>query len=124
LPETARGGREYRGTLPLAVRRFSLKLPEVERSLLQSLEREFVDYLLDDVVAGVEEPLNLIELCLARPHATLVELVALFPWREGLKRSIAQKESRLADHLQSLLAAEIPLPPEIVKTLAELGLPD
>jgi hypothetical protein len=124
LPETARGGREYRGLLPQAVRRFASKLPEAERSLLKSLESEFVDYLLDDIVAGVEEPLNLIERCLARPEATLAELVDLLPWRGGLKRSVAQKESRLVDHLRSLLAAEIPLPPEIVEMLAERGSPD
>src|SRR5262245_10184578 len=122
--QMARGGREYRGLLPQAVRRFSSKLSDAERSLLQSLETEFVDYLLDDVVAGVEEPLNLIELCLACPEATLAELVDLFPWQEGLKRSVVWKETRLADHLRSLLAAEIPLPPAIVKTLAERGLPD
>jgi hypothetical protein len=124
LPETARGGREYRGVLPQAVRRFSFKLPEAERSLLRSLETEFVDYLLDDVIAGVEEPLNLIELCLIRPEASLAELVDLFPWREGLKRSVAWKESRLADHLRSLLATGILLPPKIVETLAERGSPD
>lgn len=122
-PQTARS-REYRGVLPQAVRRFSFKLPEAERSLLQSLESEFVDYLLDDVVAGVEEPLNLIELCLARPEATLSELVDFFPWREGLKRSVDWKESRLTDHLRSLLAAGLTLSPEIVKTLAERGSPD
>src|SRR5262245_54060397 len=124
LPETARGGREYRGVLPQAVRRFSFKLPEAERSLLRSLETEFVDYLLDDVIAGVEEPLNLIELCLIRPEASLAELVDLFPWREGLKRSVAWKESRLADHLRSLLAAGILLPPKIVEMLAERGSTD
>ncbi len=122
-PQSARSGRKYSGLLPQAVRRFSLKLPEAERSLLQSLECEFVDYLLDDVLAGVEEPLNLIELCLVRPEATLAELIALFPWREGLKRSVAQKEERLTNHLRSLLTAGIPLPPKIVETLAERGSP-
>jgi len=124
LSGVARGSREYRGVLPHAVRRFSSKLPEGERSLLRSLEREFVDYLLDDVVAGVEEPLNLIELCLAHPTATLAELVDLFPWREGLKRSVARKESRLGDHLRSLLAAGIPLPLEIVEMIEGGGSPD
>lgn len=62
------------------MRRLSSKLSAAERSLLQSLEREFVDYLLDDVVAGVEEPLNLIDLCLASPEATLAELVDLMRW--------------------------------------------
>src|SRR5262249_37409140 len=122
-PQTARG-HGYSGLLPQAVRRFSSKLSAAERSLLQSLEREFVDYLLDDVVAGVEEPLNLIELCLARPEATLAELVDLMRWREGLKRSVAQKEARLATHVRSLLAAGIPLPQKIVETFTELGSPD
>jgi hypothetical protein len=120
----AQGSREYKGALPQAVRRFSIKAPEQDRSLVQSFEREFVDYLLDDVITGIEKPLRLIELCLAYPTATIAELVEIFPWEEGLKRSQEWKEFWVADHLQSFLAHKIPLPPEIVETLGDTGKAD
>jgi hypothetical protein len=106
------------------VRIFSVKAPEQERSLVQSFEREFVDYLLDDVMTGVEKPLRLIELCLAYPTATIAELAEIFPWEEGLKRSQAWKEAWVADHLRSFLEHKIPLPLEIVETLGNRGKAD
>jgi hypothetical protein len=121
---SAHGSREYKGVLPQAVRRFSIKLPGRESSLVQSFEREFVDYLLGDIMTGAEKPLRLIELCLAYPAATLTELVDLFPWEEGLKRSQEWKEAWVADHLRSFLVYRIPLPPEIVETLGDEGRPD
>lgn len=123
LPTSVQGGSSYRGPLPLAVRRFCAKLPEHERALVQSWEREFVDYLLDDVLDGVAKPLSLIELCLAYPNATLSELVELFPWEEGLKRAHQWKEGWVADHLRSLLAAGVLLPAPIVNMLGARGVP-
>ncbi|MBO0797854.1 MAG: hypothetical protein J2P31_03450 [Blastocatellia bacterium] len=118
---SSQGSREYKGALPQAVRRFSLKAPEQDRSLIQSFEREFIDYLLDDIITGVEKPLTLIELCLADPTATITELAEIFPWEAGLKRSKEWKESWIADHLCSFLEHKIPLPPEIVATLGNRG---
>jgi len=123
FPHTAQAGVPYRGQLPLAVKHFRAKLPEHERSLVQSLEQEFVDYLLDDVLGGVAKPLQLIELCLAYPNATLSELVELFPWEDGLKRAHKWKEDWIADHLRSMVAAGIPLPATIVTTLGKHGTP-
>lgn len=123
FPLTAQAGAPYRGLLPLAVKRFRAKLPEHERSLVQSLEQEFVDYLLDDVLEGVAKPLQLIELCQAYPNATLSELVELFPWEDGLKRSHEWKEDWVADHLRSMVAAGIPLPETIITTLGKHGTP-
>lgn len=123
FPLTAQGGLPYRGPLPLAVRRFRAKLPEHERALVQSWEQEFVDYLLDGVLDGVARPLRLIELCLAYPNAALLELVELFPWEDGLKRAHKWKEDWVADHLRSLLAADITLSAPIVATLGEHGAP-
>lgn len=123
LPTSVQGGSSYRGPLPLAVRRFCAKLPEHERALVQSWEQEFVDYLLDDVLDGVAKPLSLIELCLACPNATLLELVKLFPWEERLKRGRQWKEDWVADHLRSLLAAGVPLPYPIVCILGTRGVP-
>lgn len=119
----ARISSSYRGPLPTAVKRFCAKLPEHERSLVQSWEQEFVDYLLDDVLEGVVQPLRLIELCLAYPNAALIELVELFPWEDGLKRSHQWKEDWVADHLCSLIAAGITLPAAIVAMLADRGAP-
>lgn len=122
-PLTAQAGAPYRGPLPQAVKRFRAKLPEHERSLVQSLEQEFHDYLLDDVLEGVAKPLQLIELCLAYPNAALSELVELFPWEDGLKRAHKWKEDWVADHLRSMIAAGIPLPEPIVATLGKHGTP-
>jgi hypothetical protein len=123
LPQTARGSREYRGVLPQAIRKFCAKLPDHERVMVQSVEREFLDYLLDDIVSGVEDPLKLIELCRSYPIASLAELVDLFPWQEGLKRDRAWKGAWIEDHLRSFMIAQIPLPAEIVKTLGDKGRP-
>lgn len=123
LPKTARGSREYRGVLAQAVRKFCAKLSENERVMVQSVEREFLDYLLDDIISGIEDPLKLIELCRSYPSATLAELVDLFPWQEGLKRDKAWKGAWVEDHLRSFMLAQIPLPAEIVKTLSDKGHP-
>src|SRR5215831_8370982 len=78
---SSRGSREYLGALPRAVKQFMYHLSEAsERALLTSLEREFVDAMVDDVISGVEQSLLLVELCLAQPHANLDTLVNSFPW--------------------------------------------
>jgi len=123
FPRTAQAGAPFRGPLPLAVKRFRAKLPEHERALVQSLELEFVDYLLDDVLDGVSRPLQLIEVCLAYPNATLSELVELFPWEDGLKRAYKWKEEWITDHLRSLVVAGIPLPGAILTTMSDRGTP-
>ncbi len=116
-------GSSYRGPLPMAVKRFRAKLPEHDRSLVQSWEHEFIDYLLDDILEGVAKPLRLIELCLAYPNAALTEMVEMFPWEDGLKRPHRWKEDWVADHLCSLLAADVMLPASIVAVLADRGAP-
>ena len=84
----SRGSREYLGELPRAVRQFIYSLSdESERALLTSLECEFVDTIVDDVISGVAQSLLLVELCLAQPHASLGDLSGNFPWEPGLKRS-------------------------------------
>ncbi|MCW5968647.1 MAG: hypothetical protein KIT57_09045 [Blastocatellales bacterium] len=118
-PSQGRGA--YEGILPQAVRRFGSTLPEQERVFVKSCEQDFVDYLLDDVIVGVEKPLLLIELCLARPHSTINDLVANFAWEEGLKRDTIWKRSWVVNHLRSFVAAGIPLPESLVYTLGDEG---
>ena len=78
---SSRGRREYRGELPRAVRQFIHSLSdESERALLTSLECEFVDTIVDDVISGVAQSLLLVELCLAQPHTSLDDLNNNFPW--------------------------------------------
>jgi hypothetical protein len=114
-------GSRYRGPLPLAVQRFSAKLPEQERVLVQAWEQEFTEYLLDDILNGVAKPLQLLELCQSFPQATLADWAELFPWEKGLKRDRQWKENWVADQLQSLQAAGIPLPPAVLAQLAGRG---
>lgn len=118
---SSRGSREYRGVLPQAVRRFGAKLSEQERALVKSCEWDFVDYLVDDVVIGVEKPLLLIELCLGHPDFTVEGLVSNFAWEGGLKRDVAWKRLWIANHLRSLIEAGIPLPDGIVAALGDEG---
>ena len=77
---SSEGLRQYRGPIPLAVRRFIANLPTAARALAFSHECDFVDYILEDVCAEVERTLLLMEICHRRPGATLVELKAVFPW--------------------------------------------
>lgn len=111
----------YRGLLPLAVANFINKLPEDERSLAKFHQDELVDYVMDDVITGMEKPLLLVELCRARPLSTLDDLVELYPWEEGLKRSAEWKRKWIADILQSLREAEVALPSGIISNLNDEG---
>jgi hypothetical protein len=121
---SSRGSREYMGELPKAVTRFIYNLSdESERALLKSLEREFVDAIVDDVINGVEKSLLLVELCLAQPHARLDELVNCFTWEAGLKRSEEWKRKHIANLLRSMMAAGVPLPETVVATLGDAGEP-
>lgn len=106
----AQDARRYAGVLPRAVRRFAAQLPAGERALLRSYECEFVDTLLDNVCAEVERTVQLLELCYAHPTATPDDLLPLFPWAHGLKRSAEWKRARLAQYLASFAAAGLVLP--------------
>jgi hypothetical protein len=121
---SSRGTREYLGELPRAVTKFRYNLSDAsERTLLEALEREFVDTVVDDVINGVEKSLLLVELCLAQPHASLHELVHSFPWEFGLKRSAEWKRKHVADQLRSMIAAGVPLPETVVTALGDEGEP-
>ena len=96
---------------------------ESERALLETLERKFVDAIVDDVINGVEKSLLLVELCLAQPHVSLHELVHNFPWESGLKRSAEWKRKHIADQLRSMITAGVPLPETVVTALDDEGAP-
>lgn len=115
------GASSYQALLPRAVAGFINKLNEEDRSLAKFHQDELVDYVMDDVITGMEKPLLLIELCRARPQSSLEELVDLFPWEEGLKRSAEWKRKWLADMLQSLRAAGIPLSDSVLAGLGDEG---
>ena len=121
---SSKGSQEYLGELPRAVRQFIYSLSdESERALLTSLECEFVDTIVDDVISGVAQSLLLVELCLAQPHASLGDLSGNFPWEPGLKRSKEWKRKHIADLLRSMIAAVMPLPETIVAALSSAGEP-
>jgi len=113
--------RQYRGPIPLAVRRFIANLGAGERALAQSGESDFVDYILDDVCAEVERTLLLAELCHRRPEATLTELRAVFPWAPGLKRSDEWKRKRIASYIKSFGASGVKLPTSIINAAPNEG---
>lgn len=115
------GTTSYQGLLPKAIASFVNRLPEEDRSLARLHQDELVDYVMDDVITGMEKPLLLIELCLSRPDLSLEELVELYPWEEGLKRSAEWKRKWLADTLQSLLDAGVPLPASVMTKLGDEG---
>ena len=123
LEPTPIGARKpYAGPLPQAVFWYIKDhVPYYEQQLARQNEEDFLMYIFQDVLVGVEKPLLLVELCLREPHATLDEFVNLYAWEIGLKRSHAQKREWIADHLQSMNKHGIPLPPPIVGTLGDEG---
>jgi hypothetical protein len=118
---SSEGLRQYRGPIPLAVRRFIANLPTAARALAFSHECDFVDYILDDVCAEVERTLLLMEICNRRPGATLVELKAVFPWAPGLKRSDEWKRERIAGYIRSFIALGLDLPAQLINALGNEG---
>lgn len=114
--------RAYKGPLQQAVFWFIKQhVPYFEQQLARQNEEDFLMYIFQDVLVGVEKPLQLIELCLGEPGATLDELVNSFSWRANLKRSPLQKREWVVDQLQSMLRLGVPLPPEIITTLGDEG---
>lgn len=101
------------GPLQRAARAFIGKLSEPDRSAARHHENEFIDYVVDDVIAGVEKTLELLELCHARPSVSLEQLAESFDWEANLKRSPEWKRTRVADLLRSMQAAGIRLPEAI-----------
>ena len=118
---SAEGSRKYQGPVPEAVARYIANLPSGESALARFHEYDLVDYIVDDVVAAVERTLVLVELCRARPHATIDELAASFPWDKGLKRDAEWKKQRVAKNLRSIRAASIPLDCDAMDELGDEG---
>jgi hypothetical protein len=118
---SAEGSRKYQGPVPEAVARYIGKLPAVESALARFHEYDLVDYIVDDVVAAVERTLVLVELCRARPNATVDELAASFPWDKGLKRDSEWKKQRVVKNLRSIRAAGIPLTCDAMNELGDEG---
>jgi hypothetical protein len=121
---SSEGTRQYRGVIPRAVRRLTASLSAGDRSLLQSCEADFVDYILADVCEEVERTLILVELCHHQPYFTLEQLQELFPWALGLKRSDAWKRLRLLGYLVSFRAVGVDLPAELCRTLDRIDDPN
>jgi hypothetical protein len=115
------GLRQYRGPIPLAVRRFIANLPSGERALARSHECDFVDYILDDVCAEVERTLLLAEFCNQQMGATLAELRSVFPWTPGLKRSEEWKMERIASYIKSFITSGVDLPTQLINAMGNEG---
>lgn len=124
LEPSPKAQNRYTGPLPQAVRWYINKhIPYYEQQLARQNEDDFLMYVFQDVLVGVEKPLLLVELCLKEPHAALDDLVRTYAWEAGLKRSPAQKREWIADHLQSMHSLGVPLPQTIISTLNSEGIP-
>jgi len=115
------GGRSYTGPVAQAVSRFVNCLPGDEKEIAKLYELEIIDEIVCDVVAGVEKSLILLELSVANPEATLHDIVQLFPWGPGLKRSSEWKREWVADMLRSMIAVDIRLPAGAISSLGSEG---
>lgn len=102
--------RRYKGPVPDAVQRFISRLPSGEQSLAHYREDDFVDYVVDDVIATVRRTLWLIQLLQTPQADDLGKLASIFPWDPGLKRSTEWKQARIANYIGSIMAAGIDLP--------------
>lgn len=118
---SAEGNRKYQGPVPEAVARYIANLPSGESALARFHEYDLVDYIVDDVVTAVGRTLVLVELCRARPTATIDELAASFPWDKGLKRDSEWKKQRVAKNLRSMRAAGIFIPCAAMDELGDEG---
>jgi hypothetical protein len=118
---SSEGLQQYRGPIPLAVRRFIANLPAGDRTLALSHECDFVDYILEDVCAEVERTLLFIELCHRQPGATLAELKSVFPWTPGLKRSDEWKAERITSYIRSFITSGLELPAQLINTAQNEG---
>lgn len=96
-----------------AAKRFINTLATDWRALGSFYEDDLVNSILADVALSVEETLVLVELVNEQPQASLADIVSIFPWKEGYKRSDEQKRKRIADYLQSMSHLGIRLPPSI-----------
>lgn len=112
---------EYRGPLPRAVAGIISRLPDSERSLARSWADDFTDYILDDVKAGVERTLVLVEVCTRQLGISMNEIVSKLPWAEGIKKGEEWKRQRVADELRSMIQLGIPLPQYVNTILAANG---
>ncbi len=114
---------QYKGPLSDAVGAFISKLPQSELPMADSRKTDFVDYILENVIAGIERTLLLVEFCHAHAEMTLDEIATNFPGWAGLKRSVEQKKEWVADMLRSMLARGVTLPQSMVSELEDKGEP-
>lgn len=109
------------GPLPRATRAFISNLSEPDRSAARHHENEFIHFIVDNVIAGIEKTLELVELCHARPLISLEQLAESFGWDVKLKRDPEWKRKRVADLLCSMRAAGVRLPDSISKLVLSEG---
>jgi hypothetical protein len=114
---------QYQGPLSDSIEVFINKLPESDRAMAASRKNDFIDYVLDAIIAGVERTLLLAEFCQTETEITLEKIVADFPAWGGLKRSQEQKRKWVANLLRSMLNQGVPLPVATVTALGSEGDP-
>lgn len=117
------GSRRYLGPVPEAVSNLIRGLPREEGLIARSFAPDLIDAIVDEVVAGVEKPLMLVELCRRRPVAAVEELTARFKWPAGLKRSTNWKREWVSNMLRSMDAKDIELPRSTIESLGGDGRP-
>jgi len=120
--DLSNGGR-YKGVVPEVTRRFIGNLPESERGMAISRADDFVDYIVDKVVAGIERTLLLVEFCCAHPDQRVDKLAQEFTGWSGLKRNQEYKAKYVADNLHSMIKAGVALPAAIASTVSVVGEP-
>ena len=109
----------YKGPLADTVRFFIGRLPEGEHPMARSRFNDFIDFVLDAILAAVERTLLLVEFCHKDPKSTVEEIAKGFPDWGGYKRGPDQKREWVAKMLRSMSAVGVPLPEVIAVAVGE-----
>lgn len=112
-----------KGPLTRAIDKFISSLYGKEKAQAEAYKDDLRDYIIDGVVADIEESIRLIELCWKNPQLELEEIVTISFWKPALCRSLDWKRNRAADLLRSMMAVGIPLPSPIITILGDRGIP-
>lgn len=113
----------YAGPVPRAVRIFTSRLSEPERTLAASYQDELVDSIVDSIVSQVEQTLCFVVNCHTTPATSFEALVEGYPWDANLKRDFHWKADRVADLVQSMYCQEILLPSHVQMLVGKRGQP-
>ena len=87
--------------------------------MARSRLNDFIDFVLDAMLAAVERTFLLVEFCHKDPKSTVEEIAKGFPDWGGYKRGPDQKREWVAKMLRSMSAVGVPLPEVIAVAVGE-----